>query len=529
MYFVNGIRLTSENVIPQRTTHYGLLRIIMPILTTKDINLPSPPAIALRILEAVKKNDASFLDLARIIEVDPALTAKILMVANSSFYSMASQINTIEKALSVLGLNVTKNIALSFVIAKEMAFPVDGGFDFNYFWKHAVTGAVSAELLAAKLSYRNEDLFVSALLQDIGVLILYLCRPDEYQQVLDEKRVSGRSILAIEQRVFGFNHQEVGAELLLEWGLPESFIETVRHHHGSGACPEKLRMQIDLLRWSSMLTSIYFGLRSVEKVQQLKAEICPRYKIKEEDIDLLIDEVAEKSVEILSFFEIDPGDMKPFSIFLQDVNEELRRINLSYEQVVMQAKQARQKAEELATELLEANIKLREMAFRDGLTGLYNYRFFQELMDRELSLCLRHHLGLSLMLFDIDHFKDVNDTYGHPVGDQVLRNLAQLVQSSVRVSDIVARYGGEEFAVILPSTDLTGSKVFATRLRRLVEEMETVVNGTSIRITISIGLTSYDLTQKSLDKTTMIKTADSALYKAKHNGRNRVEVAMLPA
>ncbi|MBV5345242.1 MAG: diguanylate cyclase, partial [Rhodoferax sp.] len=181
-------------------------------------------------------------------------------------------------------------------------------------------------------------------------------------------------------------------------------------------------MQTDLLRWSSMLTSIYFGLRSVEKAQQLKAEICPRYKIKEGDIDLLIDEVAEKSVEILSFFEIDPGDMKPFSILLQDVNEELQRINLSYEQVVMQSKQARQKAEELATELLEANIKLREMAFRDGLTGLYNYRYFQELMDREVSLSRRHHLGLSLMLFDIDHFKDVNDTHGHPVGDQVLRN-----------------------------------------------------------------------------------------------------------
>jgi len=501
----------------------------MPILVTKNLKLPSPPAIALRILEAVKKNDASFTDLARIIEVDPALTAKILKVSNSSFYSMASQVNTIEKALSVLGLNVTKNIALSFVIAKELVVPVDGGFDFNYFWKRAVTSAVSAELLAARLSYRNDDLFVSALLQDIGVLILYLCRADEYRQVLDEKRVSGRPILDIEQRIFGFDHQEVGAELLLEWGLPETFAETIRHHHDSEGCPEKLRMQVALLHWSSMLTSIYFGSQSVEKGQQLKTEICPRYKIKEEEIDLLIDEVAEKSVEILSFFEIDPGDMKPFSIILQDANEELRRINLSYEQVVMQAKQARQKAEELATELLEANVKLREMAFRDGLTGLYNYRYFQELMDREVSRSMRHHLGLSLMLFDIDYFKDVNDTYGHPAGDQVLRNLAELVQSTMRISDIVVRYGGEEFAVILPSTDLSGCKVFATRLRRRVEEMETVVNGMSIRVTISIGVTGYDIAQKSLEKTVMIKTADSALYAAKHKGRNRVEVELLPA
>jgi diguanylate cyclase (GGDEF)-like protein len=133
------------------------------------------------------------------------------------------------------------------------------------------------------------------------------------------------------------------------------------------------------------------------------------------------------------------------------------------------------------------------------------------------------------MLFDIDHFKDVNDTYGHPAGDQVLRNLAELVQSTMRISDIVVRYGGEEFAVILPSTDLPGCKVFATRLRRRVEEMETVVSGMSIRVTISIGVTGYDTAQNSLEKAVMIKTADSALYAAKNRGRNRVEVELLPA
>lgn len=499
----------------------------MTTLVTKNIKLPSPPAIALRILEAVKKDDASFSELARIIEVDPALTAKILKVANSSFYGMSSTISTIDKALSVLGLNVTKNIALSFVIAKELSGSESNGFDFKYFWKRAVTSAVSAELLASLLSYKNEDLFVSALLQDIGVLVLYLCRPSEYRQVLDEKRVTELPVHGTEQRIFGCDHQEIGAELLVEWGLPETMASSIRYHHRS-ECPEEFRAQADFLRWSAMLASIYFGSRSVEKGQQLKTEICPRFKIEPEAIDALIDDVAGKSVEILSFFEIDPGEMKPFSLLLQEANEELRRINLSYEQVVMQAKQARQKAEELAAELLQANVKLREMAFRDGLTGLYNYRYFQELMDREVSRAVRYDLALSLMLFDIDFFKKVNDTYGHPAGDEVLRHLAELVQATMRISDIVVRYGGEEFAVILPSTDLAGGKVFATRLRRRVEEMEVVVNGIPIRITISIGLTGYDAARKSLDKSVMINSADAALYKAKHNGRNRVVVQKLP-
>lgn len=495
----------------------------MTTLDIKNIKLPSPPAIALRILEAVKKDDASFGELAGIIAVDPALTAKILMVANSSIYGLTNTISTIEKALSVLGLNVTKNIALSFVIAKELVGSESGGFDFKYFWKRAVTSAVSAELLASLLSYHNDDLFVSSLLQDIGVLVLYLARPDEYRQVLDEKRVAELPISGTEQRIFGFDHQEVGAELLTQWGLPETMGQTIRYHHGNN-CPKELKMQADVLRWSSMLASIYFGSHSVERGQQLKTEVCSCFKVEPEAIDTLIDEVAGKSVEVLSFFEIDPGEMKPFSLLLQEANEELRRINLSYEQVVMQAKQAREKAEELATELLQANVKLREMAFRDGLTGLYNYRYFQELMDREVSRSQRYHLALSLILFDIDHFKKVNDTYGHPAGDEVLRQLAELVQETMRITDIVVRYGGEEFAVILPSTDLGGCKVFATRLRRRVEEMEMVVNGISIRITISAGVTGYDPTQKQLDKSMLINSADSALYKAKNNGRNRVEI-----
>jgi diguanylate cyclase (GGDEF)-like protein len=266
----------------------------------------------------------------------------------------------------------------------------------------------------------------------------------------------------------------------------------------------------------------------VEKARELKAAICPRFQIKTEAIDRLIDSVASKSVELLSSFEIDPGEIKPFSLLLQEANEELRRINLSYEQVVMEAKQARMKAEELAAELIEANTKLRELAFRDGLTGLYNYRYFQELMDREVSRAVRYHLPLGLMLFDIDFFKKVNDTYGHPAGDVVLRNLATLVKSTMRNSDMTVRYGGEEFAVILPMTDLAGCKVFAERLRRRVEEMETVIDDIPITITISIGLTTYEPSMQGIDKSQMMRVADSALYQAKHKGRNRLVVGMLP-
>lgn len=499
---------------------------MMHELAVKNITLPSLPAIGLRILDAVKKDSSSYQELAKIILVDPALTVMVLKVANSSFYGMPNRISTIDKALSVLGLNATRNIALSFVISKELTGPESDGFNFTYFWKRAVTSAVSAELLASMLHYKNDDLFVSALLQDIGVLVLHLCCSREYQQVLDEKRLTEASLFDIEQKILGTDHQEIGADLLLQWGLPKNIATIIRYHHTS-RYPEEVSTQVNILRWSTMLAAIYFGSHSVENVQRLKAAICPSFNIAPGAIDTLIDTVAEKSVEVLSFFEIDPGEMKPFSLLLQEANEELRRINLSYEQVVMQAKQARRQAEELAAELLAANAKLRNMAFRDGLTGLYNYRYFHELMDRELNRSMRHHQPMSLLAFDIDHFKKINDAYGHPAGDEVLRTLATLVLTTMRTSDMVARYGGEEFAVILPMTDLAGGKVFAERLRQKVEGMETAIADIMVKITISIGLTSYEPEMMAAHKSQLIDASDAALYQAKQNGRNRVHVMAL--
>lgn len=490
-------------------------------VTIKNIKLPSPPAIALRILEAVKQDSTSFQDMARIIQVDPALTTKILQVANSSFYGMANKVHNIEKALSVLGLNVTKNIALSFVIAKEMTGSEIGGFNFAHFWRRAVTSAVGAELLASLLHYKNEDLFVSALLQDVGVLVIYLSRPEEYQSVLDEKRVAESSILDIERQIFGVDHQEIGADFLAQWEVPQSISTVIRYHHSSH-CPEEVRETQRYLHWSTMLAAIYDGSNSVENVQSLKDAICPVFKVPAEAIDALVDAVAEKSIEILSFFEIDPGEMKPFSLLLQEANEELQRINLSYEQLVMQAKQARKKAEALAIELQAANARLRDIAFRDGLTGLYNYRYFQELLEKEVSRATRYHLPLALILFDIDNFKRINDLYGHPIGDEVLCRLAQTVQTTMRMSDIAVRYGGEEFAVILPMTELASCKVFGERLRRQIENMEIINSGNAIRITVSLGLASCESGMETMTKEQMVATADSAMYRAKQDGRNRV-------
>ena len=160
-----------------------------------DLKLPSPPAIAVRILEAVNKEETSYEELGRIISTDPALSTRILKVANSSFYGLPSRVDTIQRAMAILGCNALKNIALSFVIAKEMRTESTEGFDFEFFWKRSVTAGVSAGLIASLIGNKSDDIFVTALLQDIGIVMMYLCKPDRYLKVLDEKKATGKPLL----------------------------------------------------------------------------------------------------------------------------------------------------------------------------------------------------------------------------------------------------------------------------------------------------------------------------------------------
>ncbi len=163
-----------------------------------------------------------------------------------------------------------------------------------------------------------------------------------------------------------------------------------------------------------------------------------------------------------------------------------------------------------------------ESATRDGLTRLYNKKFFLETLHKEFSYCLRHRLPLSLVMFDVDHFKRINDVYGHPAGDYVLSRIAQRVSETVRNEDVLARYGGEEFALMLRESPEADALVCAERCRQAVDRSEFIFGGTPIKVSISLGVATLldsDFTQAE----ELIAVADKYLYRAKRAGRNRVD------
>jgi len=156
----------------------------------------------------------------------------------------------------------------------------------------------------------------------------------------------------------------------------------------------------------------------------------------------------------------------------------------------------------------------------DGLTELFNHRHFQQEITRSIAAFTRYQTRFSLIMLDIDHFKQVNDTYMHQTGDLILREISKIIRQNLRDNvDIASRYGGEEFALILPQTRLDGAMIVAERLRQSVEDYHFRIGGESIKITISCGVTEF---KTGMSKGDLIEKSDTGLYKAKRSGRNKV-------
>lgn len=179
------------------------------------------------------------------------------------------------------------------------------------------------------------------------------------------------------------------------------------------------------------------------------------------------------------------------------------------------------KVEERTRELNELNMILRDCSIKDGLTGLYNHKHFYERLEEEIKKARRYNRPFSLIMADIDYFKNYNDTHGHSTGDTLLRQVASTMKKSVRTQDIVARYGGDEFSIILPETGKDGALILAERIRLSIKQLFPL-NGTqdSGSLRISLGVATHP--DDAGDLATMVEKADSALYLAKKMGRNRV-------
>ncbi|HPC36688.1 MAG TPA: diguanylate cyclase [Candidatus Marinimicrobia bacterium] len=226
-----------------------------------------------------------------------------------------------------------------------------------------------------------------------------------------------------------------------------------------------------------------------------------------------------------------PNSLRQLATILDNLFRRFETRELHLKEAIEALKSARSDLQELNTlldtrvqertqALEEANRRLESLSTTDALTGIYNRRHFDQELKREIARSKRYNSPLSLLMLDIDLFKIVNDTYGHLLGDEVLKAIGQILTNCLRKNDICARYGGEEFVVLLPETGEKEAFLVAEKIRATVAKREIAFEQSLARVTISIGIAQFNSTEMA-EGTQLVDAADKALYQAKRSGRNK--------
>ena len=447
-------------------------------------NLPTLPGIAMQVIDLAKDPTTDVGRVADVVSLDPALTTKIFRVANSALYARQRKTANLRQAIILFGLNGVLTLALSFSLMSALRAREGGGLDYNRFWRRSLASALACRALGKHCKGASrEDLFLAGLLQDIGMLVIDQLEPQIYE-TLGEHQVDHAQVQMVERDTLGVDHAEVGAWLLESWNLPPHLVHGIAASHDS-QMPAAEFENVHLVRCVAVggkVAEIWLGedpgqvsLESVDVANEL-------LQMDRETLGKVVAEVGAEFEEHAGLFEIDLGD----EALMESITERAQEV------MMLRTLQSLHRADELhqTAESLESRTReLEEQARRDGLTELYNRRHLDQVLEEEFVSAKRHGWPLAVLFIDLDHFKRVNDKYGHQAGDKVLQRAAQILTDSSRDSDLVARYGGEEFVLLLPGTEAAGAIVTCERIIKAFRETtHTVGEGESVTVTASIGI-----------------------------------------
>ena len=475
--------------------------------------LPTMPGVAMQLVQLCRSDDTTIAQVARALQQDPALVAKVLRYANSAAFGVSTRVSTVQRAATLLGMLTLQTIALSFSLVTELQKSTLRGFDHKRYWRRTLFCGAAGHAIAAHLGTHSPDeVFILSLLQDMGVLVLAHGFGDEYVQVTQRAGPFHEDLLDAERQQLGFDHAVVGAWMAREWNLPEVFVATAESSHDPPSARAmsgtKQQQQLQQLQRMVAVASYVGDIWTAGDVARAtsRAQIMARRTLGLDGatFELILDRTGQRASAGAELVQIDAGPSDAIAGILDDARERLAAISL------------RSSLERMAAV---------DSSHRDALTGLYNRAY----LDRALAGLLGEEANVSqpvsLAFCDIDHFKQVNDTYGHAGGDRVLCAIARRLETVARAEDIVARWGGEEFVILMPATRLRDALSLCERIRQQIAADEIrLEDGRVVRVTISIGVT-FTATPKTSGPSALLRFADEALYDAKRRGRNCVSSA----
>jgi len=493
-------------------------------------SLPSPPTVALEVLRITRDDDADVQALNRVLAVDPALSARILKLANSALYRRGDAVTSLETATMRLGLKAVKLMALSFSLTEGVARkPDDLDFDYAEYWRRSLTMAVAGRGLARFLSHAlPEEAFLCGLLGRIGQTVIARCLPAEYAPLL-EMTEGHLPTAGLERERLGFDFHEVGAALLARWDLPSMISRTVRCWGDPAQLPADAGASVaeltQIMHAADLMSTVLCDPdRGACALASLHAFVREAFDLQPEEIDPVLVGLEESVSEMAAMLEVEVPDTS-YQEIVDRARAQLVQISLG---TALDLEQTHHRA----VELERRNLALATRANTDPLTGIPNRAHFDAVLERLIEEASSGSTSgerdapekqVGLLMVDIDHFKRFNDTHGHAVGDEVLKRVAQAMQAAMRASDVVARYGGEEFVVVLPETSLPTLEAVAERLRSRIEELAYEHGGQRLEVTVSVGGACTPRLRSSEESARLLASADRRLYAAKAAGRNRCD------
>lgn len=608
--------------------------------------LPSPKGVALAVMELCRRDDVALDEMARVVQTDPALSGRLLRLANAAING-GRAVASIQDAVLRLGMNAVRQLAMGFSLIDQYAQGPCPAFDYAAYWSHCLLMAVSCQELGRYVRVSTpDDLFACGLLARVGELALATAYPAEYAEVL-KAGVVGEALLAVERAELEIDHTDFTAVIMADCGMPRALAEPVQFHETpeksgfvEGSRPYQLtqllfqarcmadlglseeaerhnkvselmrlggKIGLDAATFGALFDRVIQQWQAWGELLQVKANPLPSFDsmakapaprpdhdhwtacktillVEDEPTNRMMTEAllrnlvgcnvhtaengrdalalalqvmpqivisdwlmpvmdgiefcralratdwgqsmyvimltgVETEEKIVEAFEAGVDDYITKPVNHRALNARMRAA-LHYVRLLEAWEHDRAQLKQFAAELAISNRRLEHAAMTDLLTGLSNRRAGMQALSKAWSVSLRTDQPVAALMIDVDHFKTINDSHGHAIGDRVLQEIARVIQSTARKHDNVSRVGGEEFLLVCQDADPQTALVVAERLRRLIKALRIELDGKVIQMTASVGVATREPAYADADA--MVQGADKALYAAKKAGRDRV-------